>query len=100
MVGDEIVAEFSGEVYGTVLETTSAVQRFSDTSVRLRFVYIREYAGENSYIGKYISDRTTFINNTYVLSGTSYRTFKYIDLYNLGCCYQTSPAKYAIQGTY
>lgn len=101
MTGDEIVAEFAGEVYSARITTTSAVQRFSATSLRLKHVYIKEFIGSySSYIGLYNADRTTFLASAFPLDPYGAITLQSVDLYNLGHAWSSAAAHYGLIGTY
>ena len=86
MVGDEITAEFSGDVFNKRISmTTDAVYRFSDTSLRLKYLYISTITYEAWYIGKYNADRATFIASAPLLDAGIEFHLQWVDLYNLGC---------------
>jgi hypothetical protein len=101
MAGDEIVAEFAGEVYGKHITTTEAVQRFSETSVRLKCLVIEMGLGTSTfYVGPYNSNRTVFLTTTFKLVASKMLTLHYVDLYNLGNAWVTATGFIDIIGTY
>jgi hypothetical protein len=85
MAGDEIVADWLGDVYTNKVLTEASVVRFSGTSLRLRNVRILNMSGSDyAYVGKYNSSSATFATNAFFLSPTDHINFEFVDLYELG----------------
>lgn len=85
MAGDEITAEWLGDVFSESVTTSASVQRFYATSLRLRNVKIYNYhPTEPIYIGKYNSSSATFSNYATLIHGYETMSFPFIDLYELG----------------
>lgn len=85
MGGDAIIAEWLGDVYGNDIRTTSVVQRFSSSSLRLRNVKIwNAHATYTAYIGKYYSSVVTFAERAHIITPHETMDFEFIDLYELG----------------
>jgi hypothetical protein len=101
MTGDEVVAEFAGEVFTKRIATTEAVQRFHPSSLRLKYLKIEESVGTyKSYIGLYNANRPLFIANAYILPPSGVLILHYVDLYNLGHAWYTAAAYSSMIGTY
>jgi hypothetical protein len=101
MVGDEVVAEFAGEVFSNHVSTTEAVQRFHPSSLRLKYLTIEETVGiHKSYIGLYNPNRALFIAKAYILPPSGVLILHYVDLYNLGHAWHTAAAHPSMIGTY
>lgn len=88
MGGDEIVGEWLGDIYANDVTTTSVVQRFSASSLRLRNVKIwNSHATHTAYIGKYYSSVVTFADRAHIIEGHKTMELEFIDLYELGFKY-------------
>ena len=86
MGGDEIVAEWLGDVYSNSITATDTPQRFNATSLRFKTIKIAGYtADQRSWIGKYNSNAATFEANALYLMPLVILTLENIDLYELGC---------------
>jgi len=85
MAGDEIVAEWLGDVYSHRYSlSTSTVTRFSANSLRYRTVHIYNFdAAQNAMIGQYNSNITTFGNNAITLASGNSIKLNFVDLYKL-----------------
>ena len=85
MAGDEITADWLGDVYTNKVLTETGVVRFSSTSLRLKNVRILNMDGSDyAYIGKYNSSSSTFSTNAFFLAPTDNIKFEFVDLYELG----------------
>jgi hypothetical protein len=85
MAGDEITADWLGDVYSAYVTTSATVQRFNASTLRFRDVKIYNYhPAEAIYIGKYNSSAATFSNYALLIVGYETMDFKYVDLYELG----------------
>ena len=86
MAGDEIVADWLGDIYGDREETSATVKRFYVTSSRrFRSVDIfNEDATHYAYIGKYYSLASQFATNAGFILPLTHLKFEFVDLHELG----------------
>ena len=85
MGGDEIVADWLGDVYSNSVLAINTPTRFSATSLRYRSVHV--YNGDATasvYIGQYFATGATFDSKALVVGPKETILFKFIDLYELG----------------
>jgi hypothetical protein len=85
MAGDEIVADWLGDVYSNNVQAVNTPTRFSATSLRYRSVHI--YNSDNAasvYIGQYFSTSLAFDGKALIVAPKETILFKFIDLYELG----------------
>jgi hypothetical protein len=100
MAGDEIVADWLGDVYSNKVATAAGVLRFSSTSLRLRNVRILNMHGSGyAYVGKYNSSSSIFSTNAFFLSPTDHINFEFVDLYELGYRQYTASIDLHVLGT-
>lgn len=93
MGGDEIVADWLGDINSFYVTTSSTVTRFSGTALRYRNVHIFNPSSSNAaWIGWYNSNATTFMNFALINDTKEYLKFEYIDLYELAFYYYASTA--------
>ena len=86
MGGDEIVADWLGDVYSNSVTAVDAPQRFSAISLRFKTVKIVPYtADQRTWIGKYNSNTATFEAKALYIMPLEILTLANIDLYELGC---------------
>ena len=84
MAGDEIVADWLGDVTSFRVETSAIVTRFQATSKRFRNVHIHVAdAVDCGYVGMYHSTYATFKNGAIWVGSLDTIKFEYIDLYEL-----------------
>lgn len=94
MAGDEIVADWLGDINSFYINATTSVTRISGTSLRYRSADIFNSTGTIAiYIGWYNSNITTFTNFSIVLKGGESIKLEYVDLYDLGCYCATGTVK-------
>ena len=92
MAGDEIVADWLGDINSFYINSNTTVVRISATSLRYRTVQIYNLSSSRViHLGWYNSNSTTFTNYSMKLGHESHIKFEFIDLYNLGC-YSTGAA--------
>jgi hypothetical protein len=85
MGGDEITADWLGDINSFYITTSATVTRFSGAALRYRDVHINNPSASNSaWIGWYNSNATTFMDWAVVINPEAYLKFKYIDLHELG----------------
>jgi hypothetical protein len=85
MAGDEIVADWLGDVWSDRVETVATVQRFSAASKRFKNVDIfNEDATYYGYIGKYVDSVLAFSRDAMFILALGHLKFEFIDLYELG----------------
>ena len=85
MAGDEIVAEWLGDVYSrTVSLSTTVVTRFNATSLRYRTFHIyNDHPSEYADIGQYFSNTGAFHTNSIFLGPGDSIKLNFVDLYEL-----------------
>jgi hypothetical protein len=84
MAGDEIVADWLGDVYASVITTTATAQRLNATSLRFRDVHIYNVSSTISgWLGKYLS--SNFVDYARLIVPRESISLKFVDLYELGC---------------
>lgn len=85
MGGDEIVADWLGDVYSEKFNLPAAdpVKRLSTVSKRFRNVVFYCSAG-GVYFGKYNSNAATFSMNALYLAAQEKIELKFVDLYEMG----------------
>ena len=87
MAGDEITAEWLGDLYAIRVTITTAPLRFSATSRRFRSVKVfNAHPSDGIFIGKFYATSAEFEYNALTLLPLTTMEFKYIDIYNLGYC--------------
>lgn len=99
MAGDEIVAEWLGNVYAATYNTSTSPLRFNATSKRFRTLKI--FCNSSSYrvyIGKFYANSATFVSYAFSLGPYETIKFEYIDLYELGYKIQASPVSIKVLG--
>jgi hypothetical protein len=85
MAGDEIVADWLGDVYSNNVQAVNTPTRFSATSLRYRSVHIYNTdAAASVYIGQFFAAGATFDAKALVVGPKETIQFKFIDLYELG----------------
>jgi hypothetical protein len=86
MGGDEIVADWLGDVYSQWHTTSNVtVNRFNATSKRFRSFRIYNTHNVNgAYIGQYDSALSTFGNRATYLHPFETMKLEFVDIYNLG----------------
>jgi hypothetical protein len=101
MAGDEIVADWLGDVYSYKVATAAGVLRFSNTSLRFKNVRITNMHGSGyAYIGEYNSSSSTFsTQKAFFLSPTDHINFEFVDLYELGYRQYTASIDLHVLGT-
>ena len=92
MAGDEIVAEWLGNVYSKMMITTGTPQRLHGSSLRFRNVSIFNIQNSPAtcWIGEYLA--AGFSNRAQYLGAKQFMRFEFVDLYALGCQTSGSPA--------
>ena len=85
MGGDEIVADWLGDINSFYVTTSGTVTRFSGASLRYRDVHIYNSHNANSaWIGWYNGNASTFMDFGVVIGPKEYLKFDFIDLHELG----------------
>lgn len=99
MGGDEITAEWLGNLYGNRIQTSNIPQRFFATSKRFRTLILANNS-TSSYVrvGKYTSSTSVFTNYSIVMFPSTMMKLEYVDLYELGCIESTPGAYIQIFG--
>jgi hypothetical protein len=86
MAGDEVVADWLGDVWSDVITTTTAPQRFKSVSLRFRTVRLFVMHGTyHVYIGKYHPTTSVFIAGAVLAKAYESTKLEYVDLHELGC---------------
>jgi hypothetical protein len=93
MAGDEIVAEWLGDVFSTNMQIQSTPTRFWNVSKRFKTFRIwNPQPACSVYVGKYHSVSGTFNANAFVIGPDGIMEFTYIDIheiaYNYYNCHQ------------
>lgn len=85
MAGDEIVAEWLGDMYSNNYTSTTAPQRFSATSLRFKNVSVFNYHASNTlYVGKFYTTQAEFQLKSPFLTAFETKEYEFVDLYELG----------------
>jgi hypothetical protein len=85
MAGDQIVADWLGDVYSNNVQAVTAPTRFSATSLRYRSVHIYNTdIAASVYIGQFFAASATFDSKALVVGPKETILFKFVDLYELG----------------
>jgi hypothetical protein len=85
MAGDEIVADWLGDVYSNNVQAVGTPTRFPATSLRYRSVHIyNSDAAASVYIGQFFATSAAFDPKALVIAPKETILFKFIDLYELG----------------
>jgi hypothetical protein len=85
MAGDEIVADWLGDVYSNNVQAINTPTRFSAASLRYRSVHIYNTDnGASAYIGQFFAASATFDSKALVVGPKETILFKFVDLYELG----------------
>ena len=86
MAGDEIVADWLGNVFSDVITTTTAPQRFKTSSLRFRTVILYVLHGTyHAYVGKYHPTTSVFIAGAILAKASEHLKLQFVDLHELGC---------------
>jgi hypothetical protein len=93
MGGDEIVAEWLGDLSIGKVVTSTTVQRFCDSSARFKTIKFNNYTTDKyTYLGKYNADSGAFVAYAFLMGPFAIVTFEYADLYEFGCVQSTGSA--------
>lgn len=85
MAGDEIVANWLGDVYSDNFLTATVPQRLHTTSLRFKNVSLQNYhASYSAWIGKYNSNTAAFIADAFYMRNFEEFFYEFVDLYELG----------------
>lgn len=84
MAGDEIVANWLGEIYSLTVAVTTTPTRFSAVSKRFKSVKIfNPHVANYFFVGKYYPTIAEFETKGIVLFATKTIEFDFVDIYNL-----------------
>jgi hypothetical protein len=84
MAGDEIVAEWLGDIYSLTVAVTATPTRFSAVSKRFKSVKIfNPHVANYFFVGQYFPTIAEFETKAIVLFATKTIEFEFIDIYNL-----------------
>lgn len=84
MAGDEIVADWLGNVTSSRVLANTTVQRFCGGTLRYRTVtFINNDHTEGVYVGKYYSTTAEFGSKAIVLYPKTNIKFEFLDLYEM-----------------
>jgi hypothetical protein len=84
MAGDEIVAEWLGDVYSLAVIVTTSPTRFSAVSKRFKSVKIfNPHASNYFFVGQYFPTIAEFETKGIAIFATKTIEFEFIDIYNL-----------------
>ena len=82
MGGEEILAEWSGDLESGYITTTATAQRFCASSQRYKLLkFYHESSAHYSYLGKYYVTAAEFENKAFAMWPLVYLKFEYADLY-------------------
>lgn len=85
MGGDEIVAEWLGDMDAQLVYTAIPATRFSSTHYRCKnIIVVNNHTSAYCYIGKYYTNDNEFLQKAIIIWPKSILKFEYLDLYELG----------------
>ena len=99
MGGDDIVADWKGDVYSDKITVAGSHSRFADTTIRMHSFRIKNEGGYSVCIGQYYSSGSTFNNNAFLIAPGEDIEIKNVNLWYLGYGYYNGSTIIRVIGT-
>ena len=99
MGGDDIVADWKGDVYSNRIATSGGHSRFADTTIRMQSFRIKNVGGYSVYIGQYYSSTSIFNSHAFLIAPGEDIEIKNVNLWYLGYGYYNGSTTISVIGT-